>query len=184
MLGKKATAVFLGKKAVEAPLRFGESANVEDINHQQVAGPQHGVAHQRGAVLVAAGVEDLFRYRIDAGETPPDAALRELAEEAGTDQVEIVAESESWLTYEFPDELRDRVWGGRYAGQTQRWFLMRFTGEDSDIDVAASEPAEFGAWRWMRLDDLVRGIVAFKRPVYDRIAAEFGAAIRRASDPA
>jgi len=121
---------------------------------------------------------------IDAGETPPDAALRELAEEAGTDQVEIVAESESWLTYEFPDELRDRVWGGRYAGQTQRWFLMRFTGEDSDIDVAASEPAEFGAWRWMRLDDLVRGIVAFKRPVYDRIAAEFGAAIRRASDPA
>ncbi len=121
---------------------------------------------------------------IDAGETPRDAALRELAEEAGTDQVEIVAESEGWLTYEFPDELRDRVWGGRYAGQTQRWFLMRFTGEDSDIDVAASEPAEFGAWRWMRLDDLVRGIVAFKRPVYDRIAAEFGAAIRRTSGPA
>ncbi len=120
---------------------------------------------------------------IESGETPRDAALRELAEEAGTDQVEIVAESEGWLTYEFPDELRNRVWGGRYAGQTQRWFLMRFTGEDSDIDVAASEPAEFAAWRWMRLDDLVRGIVAFKRPVYDRIAAEFGAAIRRASEP-
>ena len=121
---------------------------------------------------------------IDPGETPRHAALRELAEEAGTDKVEIVAESEGWLTYEFPDELRNRVWGGRYAGQVQRWYLMRFTGEDSDIDVAASEPSEFAAWRWMRLDDLVRGIVAFKRPVYDRIAAEFRAEIRRASDPA
>ena len=120
---------------------------------------------------------------IDAGETPRHAALRELAEEAGTDKVEIVAESEGWLTYEFPDELRNRVWGGRYAGQVQRWYLMRFTGEDSDIDVAASESSEFAAWRWMRLDDLVRGIVAFKRPVYDRIAAEFRTAIRRASDP-
>ncbi len=121
---------------------------------------------------------------IDAGESPRDAALRELAEEAGTDKVEIVAESEDWLTYEFPDDLRHRAWGGRYAGQAQRWFLMRFTGEDSDIDIAATEPPEFAAWKWMRLDDLVDGIVAFKRPVYDRIAAEFGAAIRRASDPA
>ncbi len=120
---------------------------------------------------------------IDAGEIPRDAALRELAEEAGTGKVEIVAESEDWLTYEFPDELRGRAWGGRYAGQAQRWFLMRFTGEDSDIDIAATEPSEFAAWQWMRLDDLVDGIVPFKRPVYDRIAAEFGAVIRRASEP-
>ncbi len=121
---------------------------------------------------------------IDGGETPRGAALRELAEEVGTDRVEIVAECEGWLTYEFPDALRHRLWGGRYVGQAQRWFLLRFTGEDSDIDVAASKTPEFAAWRWMRLDDLVRGIVAFKRPVYDRIAAEFRGAIRPASDPA
>jgi len=119
---------------------------------------------------------------IDAGEMPRDAALRELAEEVGTDEVEIVAEAEGWLNYEFPDELRHRAWGGRFAGQAQRWFLMRFTGGDSDIDIAASKPAEFEAWRWMPLDELVRGIVAFKRPVYDRVAAEFGPAIRGASD--
>ena len=121
---------------------------------------------------------------IDAGEMPRDAALRELAEEAGTDKAEIVAESEGWLTYEFPDELRNRAWGGRYVGQAQRWFLMRFTGEDSDINIAASVPSEFTACQWMRLDDLVHGIVAFKRPVYDHIAAEFGAAIMSASDQA
>jgi putative (di)nucleoside polyphosphate hydrolase len=97
--------------------------------------------------------------------------------------VEIVAESEGWLTYEFPDELRHRAWGGRFAGQAQRWFLMRFTGGDLDIDIAASKPAEFAAWRWMPLDDLVRGVVAFKHPVYVRVAAEFGPAIRGASDP-
>ena len=115
---------------------------------------------------------------IDVGETPRAAALRELAEEAGTNKVEIVAQLEGWLTYEFPDELRNRVWGGRYAGQAQRWFLMRFTGEDSDIDIAASEPSEFVTWQWMRLDELVHGIVAFKKSVYIYIAANFGAAIR------
>jgi len=115
---------------------------------------------------------------IDVGEAPRAAAFRELAEEAGTDKVEIVAESEGWLTYEFPEELRNRVWGGRYVGQAQRWFLMRFTGEDSDIDIAASEPSEFADWQWMRLDELVHGIVAFKKSVYNRIAAKFDAAIK------
>ena len=115
---------------------------------------------------------------IDVGEAPRAAALRELAEEAGTDKVEIVAESEGWLTYEFPDELRNRVWGGRYAGQAQRWFLMRFTGENSDINIAVSEPSEFAAWQWMRLDELVHGIVAFKKSVYTCIAAQFDDAIK------
>ena len=118
---------------------------------------------------------------IEDGELPRDAAFRELAEEVGTSKAEIIAESESWLTYEFPVELRRQAWGGRFAGQAQRWFLMRFTGDDSDIDIAASDATEFAAWRWMRLEDLVREIVPFKRPVYDQIAAEFGAVIRDAS---
>ena len=115
---------------------------------------------------------------IEVGEAPRAAAMRELTEEAGTNKVQIVDESEGRLTYEFPDELRNRVWGGRYAGQAQRWFLMRFTGEDSDIDIAVSEPSEFAAWQWMRLDELVHGIVAFKKSVYNCIATKFGATIR------
>ncbi len=133
-------------------------------------------AGRRGDVAPAAW--QMPQGGIDAGETPSDAARRELGEEIGTDKVEIVARSEGWLTYDFPDEPRGRVWDGRYAGQAQRWFLMRFVGEDSDIDLGASATPEFSAWRWMLLDDLVRGIVAFKRPVYDHIAAEFGALIR------
>jgi len=121
---------------------------------------------------------------IDAGETPRQAALRELAEEVGTDKVEIIAESEGWLTYDLPAAMRPPIWGGRYVGQAQRWYLMRFTGEDSDIDIAASETPEFSAWRWMRLDDLVHGIVAFKRPVYERVASEFQDAIGSASETA
>ncbi len=118
---------------------------------------------------------------IDDGETPRGAARRELAEEVGTDQAEIIAESEGWLTYELPVERRRELWGGRYVGQAQRWFLLRFTGDDSAIDIAGSETPEFADWRWMRLDDLVRGVVAFKRPVYERVAGEFRAAIEAAS---
>ena len=133
-------------------------------------------AGRRGDVAAAAW--QMPQGGIDDGETPSEAALRELAEEIGTDKAEIVAQAEGWLTYEYPDELRGRAWGGRYAGQAQRWFVMRFVGEDSDIDLTASPTPEFTAWRWMRLDDLVRGIVAFKRPVYDRVAAELGGMIR------
>jgi putative (di)nucleoside polyphosphate hydrolase len=118
---------------------------------------------------------------IDPGETPREAALRELVEEVGTDKVEIVAASGDWLTYDLPDTIRAKAWGGRYVGQAQRWFVMRFTGADSDIDIASSDPAEFTAWQWMPLDDLVRDIVAFKRPVYDRIASEFRDAIEAVS---
>lgn len=110
---------------------------------------------------------------IDAGETPRRAALRELAEEIGTDKAEILAETAGWLTYDLPEAMRPARWRGRYVGQAQRWVLMRFTGDDSDIDIAASDPPEFDAWRWMALDDLVRGIVAFKRPVYEQIARAF-----------
>ncbi len=121
---------------------------------------------------------------IDAGETPRQAALRELVEEVGTDKVAIIAESEGWLTYDLPAAMRPGRWGGRYVGQAQRWYLMRFTGADSDIDIAAFETPEFSAWRWMRLDDLVRGIVAFKRPVYERVAREFRGAIGSMSETA
>ena len=109
---------------------------------------------------------------IDKGESPRDAAMRELHEEAGTDKAEIVAEVADWLDYELPKDTAAGRWGGKYRGQTQKWFALRFTGRDADIDLEAHEP-EFKAWQWMELDALPGLVVPFKRPIYERVVAEF-----------
>ncbi|MGE0746394.1 MAG: RNA pyrophosphohydrolase [Rhodospirillales bacterium] len=109
---------------------------------------------------------------IDDGETPRQAALRELREETGTDRAEIVAESQSWLRYDLPAELRGRLWGGSYVGQAQKWFVLRFLGADADFVLDAHQ-REFAEWRWAPLDDLPRLIVPFKRAVYEAVVAEF-----------
>jgi putative (di)nucleoside polyphosphate hydrolase len=110
---------------------------------------------------------------IDRGESPLEAALRELKEEIGTDQAEFLAESAGWLRYEVPHGVARRLWQGRYRGQMQKWFAMRFTGTDGDIDVATAHP-EFNAWRWVAAADLPALIVPFKRRLYHDILAEFG----------
>ena len=109
---------------------------------------------------------------IDAGEDPATAALRELKEEIGTDKAEIIAESADWYAYDLPPHLVGQVWRGKYRGQRQKWFVMRFSGQDSDIDLEAHEP-EFRSWQWMAMTDLVAQIVPFKRDVYTRLATEF-----------
>jgi putative (di)nucleoside polyphosphate hydrolase len=109
---------------------------------------------------------------IDWGETPRQAAMRELEEEIGTAKAEIITESRDWLTYDFPSELAPRRWGGRFRGQRQKWFLMRFTGCDADIDLG-SKHAEFDAFRWVDPEELPQLIVAFKRQVYVDILCEF-----------
>jgi putative (di)nucleoside polyphosphate hydrolase len=113
---------------------------------------------------------------IDRGETPRAAALRELKEEVGTDKAVILAESAHWLRYEVPQRVARRVWNGRYRGQMQKWFAMRFTGEDRDIDVATGHP-EFDAWKWVPPADLPTLIVPFKRQLYRDVLAEFGALV-------
>ena len=115
---------------------------------------------------------------IDDGETPVEAALRELEEEIGTGRAEVLAETPYWLSYELPPELAGRMWDGRYTGQTQKWFLLRFTGDDRDIDLDTEHP-EFGAWRWAALDDLPRLIVPFKRRLYEDLVAAFEDAVRK-----
>ncbi len=110
---------------------------------------------------------------IDEGETPLEAARRELLEEVGTDKAEPVAEIREWLSYDLPVELVSVLWGGRFRGQTQKWFAFRFTGEDRDIDIETETP-EFLAWRWVEMGALPELIVPFKRPLYRRIVEEFG----------
>lgn len=109
---------------------------------------------------------------IDKGEAPEEAAFRELEEETGTRNAEILAASRKWLSYDLPLELVPQVWGGRYRGQTQLWFAMRFLGADEDINVATEHP-EFVAWRWVEMHALPKLIVPFKRPLYDDLVAEF-----------
>jgi putative (di)nucleoside polyphosphate hydrolase len=109
---------------------------------------------------------------IDDGEMPRAAALRELKEEIGTDRATILAESRAWRHYELPPELAGRVWGGRYRGQRQRWFAMRFTGTDADINLATEHP-EFSDWKWIAPRLLVDLIVPFKRQLYRDVVAEF-----------
>ena len=117
---------------------------------------------------------------IDPGEAPDAAALRELREEAGTDRAVIVDTIERWLCYDLPDELRGRVWGGRFRGQAQKWHLARFTGGDDDIDINAHQPPEFDAWQWMPIARVAAQIVPFKREIYEEVVAAFADPIARA----
>lgn len=109
---------------------------------------------------------------IEPEEAPRAAALRELREELGTANVEIVVGTEDWLSYELPAELLERIPTPRWRGQTQQWFLMRFLGKDDEIDVATEHP-EFSAWKWVPTDQLLQLIVPFKRELYRRVLLEF-----------
>jgi putative (di)nucleoside polyphosphate hydrolase len=110
---------------------------------------------------------------IDGDEKPKDAVRRELAEEIGTRRFSVIAKHEAWLRYDLPDDLLGKVLKGRYRGQEQRWFALRFTGQDADIDLAASGRPEFDAWRWIPLAQVPEVAAPFKRPIYDRLAADF-----------
>jgi putative (di)nucleoside polyphosphate hydrolase len=109
---------------------------------------------------------------IDPGETPSQAAFRELEEEVGTDKAEILAETPGWLHYDLPSDIASRMWSGRWRGQRQKWFLMRFTGSDADINPATEHP-EFDAWEWVEPRRLPELIVPFKRQLYRDLLAEF-----------
>lgn len=111
---------------------------------------------------------------IDKDEKPSAAALRELTEETGVapSAVEVLAKTPDWLTYDLPPELLGKVWGGKYRGQRQKWFLMRFLGSDSDIDITREHP-EFSEWRWIGADEMVAAIVPFKREIYSAVVTQF-----------
>ncbi|NCW64605.1 MAG: RNA pyrophosphohydrolase [Rhodobacteraceae bacterium] len=114
---------------------------------------------------------------IDPGESPKEAALRELEEETGVsrDLVRIEAENEDWLAYDLPLELLDKLWGGKYRGQEQKWFRMRFLGSDAQVNIETDHP-EFVEWKWIDQSEMVDAIVPFKRDVYIAVLDQIGTA--------
>jgi putative (di)nucleoside polyphosphate hydrolase len=111
---------------------------------------------------------------VDAGESPFVAAKRELKEETGTDKAEPLAESRDWYSYDLPENLIPQIWGGRFRGQKQKWFLMRFTGKDGDINIHTENP-EFTEWKWAEPKMLPSLIVPFKKKLYADLVREFSA---------
>ena len=110
---------------------------------------------------------------IDTGEEPAAAALRELCEEIGSDNVALLGEADGWLKYDLPPALAATAWGGKYRGQMQKWFAFRFLGADDEFDIHGVDKPEFEAWQWVDIADVASLIVDFKRPVYEAVVAEF-----------
>lgn len=113
---------------------------------------------------------------IDKGETPLQAARRELQEETNVTSASLLAEAPGWLTYDLPFDIGREAWRGRWRGQAQKWFAFRLDAPDSEIDVATpagGHKAEFDAWRWARLDETPELIIPFKRPVYEQVVTLF-----------
>ena len=110
---------------------------------------------------------------IDDNENPEEAVWREMMEEIGTNNAKLYKISEQWINYEIPQETLDHLpWGKIYIGQTQKWFIFKFTGEEKDINVETQNP-EFSEWKWMNFNNLVKNAVPFKRIVYQKILNEF-----------
>lgn len=111
---------------------------------------------------------------VDDGETPVQAALRELGEETGIREgsVDVLAETSGWIPYDLPHELVPKLWKARFRGQTQKWFLLKFNGEDTEVNIVQKHQ-EFSRWAWMKPDELIEKIVPFKMHIYKQVFAEF-----------
>lgn len=127
---------------------------------------------QRKNTDLSSGSWQMPQGGIDHNENPKEAAIRELSEEVGTTNVSILAESKKWYTYDLPKDIASVCWGGKYIGQKQKWFLMKFLGRDAEINIATSQP-EFQAWQWIEMQKLPSIIVHFKKKLYSDLVQEF-----------
>ncbi len=152
--------------------------SLQDIAGDYRQGAGIVLLNTRGYVLICrridieGGAWQMPQGGCERGETPKLCALRELKEEIGTSSAIVLAESKDWHQYDLPEPLRARAFGGRYIGQRLKWFLMRFTGKDDDIDLQMHNQ-EFDGWIWVPPDHVPELVVAFKRPMYQAVLEEF-----------
>ena len=141
------------------------------------------VVNADGKVLVGRRIDTLGNAwqmpqgGIDEGEDPENAALRELDEEIGSRNVRVIDRTSDWLTYDLPQEMIGKIWGGLYRGQKQLWFLMQFLGSDQEINIQTRRP-EFSAWKWLAIEELPRAIVPFKRALYEELVGRFAEKVK------
>ncbi len=156
--------------------RSGPTLRHEDLPYRPCVGVM--LINREGLVFVGRRIDQTVegwqmpQGGIDDGETPAVAALRELEEEIGTGNAQVLRELDEWLTYDLPAHLLGVALHGRYRGQRQKWLAMRFLGENGDIDIRTAEP-EFAEWKWLAMEALPRLIVPFKRDTYAKVIAEF-----------
>ncbi len=154
----------------------GSALKPEDLPYRPCVGVM--LFNREGLVFVGRRIDQTVegwqmpQGGIDEGETPRQAAVRELKEEIGTDKAEILREHPDWLSYDLPRHLLGVALHGKYRGQRQKWIAMRFHGDDRDINIATAEP-EFAKWKWLALEALPRLIVPFKRDTYASVIAAF-----------
>lgn len=172
-----------GNSAPESAKPGAVPAHPSGLPYRPCAGVM--LLNREGLVFTAKRIDNPADYwqmpqgGIDPGEDPETAAVRELGEETGVAQhrVEILAESRGWLHYSLPDELVGKMWKGQFCGQSQKWFAMRFLGDDAEIDIDTEHP-EFSHWRWAEPRTLPERIVPFKQQLYRDILDEFSGLLR------
>ncbi len=147
---------------------------------QKIYRPGVGIVllNNAGNVLIAERLDNPGGWQmpqggIDEGEAPETAVFREMEEEIGTRNAEILGMMNDWICYDFPQALSDRLWDGKYCGQRQKWIALRFLGSDDEIDLTTHDEPEFSAWKWVPFDELTRYAVPFKRAVYAHVVKEF-----------
>lgn len=160
------------------------NANIKTLPYRPGVGLM--IVNKEGLVFVGKRVDTKFdgwqmpQGGIDIGETPSSAAMREMEEEIGSNKGQIIAESKYWYSYDLPPFLIPRLWEGSFRGQKQKWFLIRFTGTDKDININTRHP-EFVKWQWTNLEQLSSIIVPFKRKLYEAVIKEFSTILYRKS---